>query len=70
MHRSVMRKLIMFTAAMILGPLVAFFLMQSIFSNPLVSGGTAAVVANVVLIAYVYVAFNEEITVEEQRKQE
>lgn len=46
---------------MIMGPLVAFFVMDALFENSLVSGGTAAAVANVVLISYVYLAFNEEI---------
>lgn len=47
---------------MILGPLVTFFIMNAMFSNSLVSGGTAAAVANVVLISYVYLAFNEDIS--------
>lgn len=62
-----LKKLIFFTAMMILAPLVAFFGCNSIFSNSLVSGGVAAVVANVVLIGYVYVAFNEEIDTEGEK---
>mgnify|MGYP003361882904 FL=1 len=46
---------------MILAPLIAFFGCNSVFSNSLISGGVAAVVANIVLLGYVYVAFNEEI---------
>jgi hypothetical protein len=53
---------------MILAPLVAFFGCNAVFSSSLISGGVAAVVANIVLIGYVYVAFNESLDVEEKEK--
>lgn len=69
-NSQVLRKLIIFTALMILGPLVAFFTSQALFESSLVSGGIAAVVANVVLIGYVYVAFNENIDGDSKEKKE
>lgn len=41
-------------------PLISFFACQSIFNSPLVSGGVAAAAANIVLIAYIIVAFRED----------
>lgn len=54
-----------FTAAMVFLPLITFFSCQYLFSNSIVSGGSAAVAANVVLIAYIVVAFTEDTTKEE-----
>lgn len=53
-------------------PLVSFFACQSLFESPLVSGGVAAAAANIVLIAYIIVAFKEdtsEVAVESKKDQ-
>lgn len=50
----------LFTVAMVALPLVTFFTCQYLFDNSLVSGGSAAVAANVVLIAYIVAAFSED----------
>lgn len=57
---SVVRKLMFFTVAMVAFPLLAFFGVQQMTSNTLVSGGIAAVAANIVLIGYVVAAFTED----------
>lgn len=62
-----------FTAAMVILPILAFFLVQQVTSNTLVSGGLAALAANLVLIAYVVMAFSEdtasdEIKIEEKKR--
>lgn len=57
---SVVQKLMLFTAAMVFLPLVTFFTCQYLFDSSLVSGGSAAVTANLVLIAYIVVAFTED----------
>ncbi|BDD63582.1 vacuolar ATPase assembly integral membrane protein vma21 [Monascus purpureus] len=58
----VIYKLLAFTAAMVFGPIGMYFLtVESIFKgNPIFSGITAAVTANVVLFAYIYVAWKED----------
>lgn len=50
----------LFTAAMVFLPLVTFFTVQYFFDSSIVSGGSAAVAANAVLIAYIVVAFSED----------
>lgn len=61
-----------FTVAMVAFPLVTFFTCQYLFDNSIVSGGSAAVAANVVLIAYIIAAFSEnsdEVPVESKKDQ-
>ncbi|ODV87017.1 hypothetical protein CANARDRAFT_27351 [[Candida] arabinofermentans NRRL YB-2248] len=68
---QVLRKLIIFTALMILGPILTFFTTDYLFNNSIVSGGLSALVANVVLIGYVVVAFNEDLSsVNDEKKTE
>lgn len=56
---------------MIAFPLVAFFLCQYLFNNnAIVSGGIAALIANVVLIGYVVAAFTEDTTQYDEKKHE
>ncbi|KAK8164148.1 VMA21-like domain-containing protein [Phyllosticta citrichinensis] len=61
---SVIVKLLGFTLAMIALPIGSYFLtVNTIFrGNSTLAGGLAAVMANVVLIAYVVVAFKEDQT--------
>ncbi|KSA00335.1 Vacuolar ATPase assembly integral membrane protein VMA21 [Debaryomyces fabryi] len=61
--KSVVQKLVFFTAAMIIFPVVTFFVCQYLFSNnAIISGGVSALVANIVLIGYVVAAFMEDTT--------
>ncbi|KUL88324.1 hypothetical protein ZTR_04924 [Talaromyces verruculosus] len=55
-------KLLAFTFAMICGPLAAYFLSVKTFfaGNSTLAGALAALIANVVLVAYVVVAWQED----------
>ncbi|KAF2221265.1 hypothetical protein BDZ85DRAFT_265102 [Elsinoe ampelina] len=70
---SVIIKLLGFTFAMVTFPISAYFLTRDfLFSgNSTFAGATAAVVANVVLIAYVVVAFKDDASerAEEEEKE-
>ncbi|KAI9828671.1 MAG: vacuolar ATPase assembly integral membrane protein vma21 [Thelocarpon impressellum] len=59
---AVIFKLLAFTAAMVAGPLGTYYLtLNTIFKgNTTFAGGSAAFMANVVLIAYVIVAMRED----------
>ncbi|KAJ5801286.1 uncharacterized protein N7518_003354 [Penicillium psychrosexuale] len=59
---DVIYKLLGFTAAMIIGPIGMYFLtVNTIFSgSSTLAGITAAVTANAVLFAYIYVAWMED----------
>ncbi|KAJ5965438.1 Vacuolar ATPase assembly integral membrane protein vma21 [Penicillium waksmanii] len=59
---DVIFKLLAFTAAMVFGPIGMYFLtVNTIFGgNPTYAGIVAAVTANVVLFAYIYVAWKED----------
>lgn len=70
-YRTVVNKLVFFTAAMIIMPLTTFFFIQYLSSNnSILSGGLAALVANIVLIGYVVAAYVEEIPSKEQKKEQ
>ncbi|CAG8936138.1 unnamed protein product [Penicillium salamii] len=60
--RDVIYKLLGFTAAMVAGPIGMYFLtVNTIFSgSSTLAGITAAITANVVLFAYIYVAWMED----------
>ncbi|KAI9927756.1 hypothetical protein ASPWEDRAFT_552057 [Aspergillus wentii DTO 134E9] len=59
---DVIFKLLAFTAAMVIAPIGMYFLtVESIFRGSATYAGiTAAVTANVVLFAYIYVAYQED----------
>ncbi|BFZ63592.1 vacuolar ATPase assembly integral membrane protein vma21 [Saitoella coloradoensis] len=60
---DVFLKLFLFTLAMITLPLLSYYVsLHYVFPgyNPTYAGGTAALVANVVLFAYVFEAFRED----------
>ncbi|KAL8682173.1 MAG: hypothetical protein Q9186_001794 [Xanthomendoza sp. 1 TL-2023] len=73
---TVIAKLLGFTAAMVGGPIGVYFLtLNTIFrGNSTWAGATAAIVANVVLVAYVIVAMKEDqsekLAAEENEKKE
>jgi len=67
---AVVVKLLLFTLAMITAPLLTYYIsVTSVFvGNVTVAGAFAAVAANVVLIAYIIVAMNEDDTDEKDKK--
>jgi vacuolar ATPase assembly integral membrane protein VMA21 len=66
---SVIYKLLIFTLAMVTVPLGAYFLsVRTVFEgNPTFAGGLAALMANVVLIAYIFVAVRDDQAEQEER---
>lgn len=58
---SVIRNLVGFTAAMITAPLSSYFLVLKTSGSATWAGALAAVVANVVLVGYIIVAYNEDV---------
>lgn len=61
---TVIYKLLAFTLAMFAGPILTYFLsLKTIFrGNSTFAGATAAIMANVVLISYVVMAFQDDQT--------
>lgn len=57
---DVQKKLLVFTAAILTLPLVIFFSLRHAGASAIVSGGSAALVANILLFAYVLVAMFEK----------
>lgn len=68
--RSVIKKLVIATFCMIALPLLTFFTSNSYISNSIISGGLAALAANVVLIVFIIVAFTEDIKLESSEKKQ
>ncbi|ODV68058.1 vacuolar ATPase assembly integral membrane protein VMA21 [Hyphopichia burtonii NRRL Y-1933] len=69
--KSVVQKLTFFTGAMVIFPVLSFFVCQWLFNNnAIISGGVAALVANIVLIGYIVAAFTEDTTKYDSEKPE
>ncbi|TLD25332.1 hypothetical protein PspLS_05466 [Pyricularia sp. CBS 133598] len=68
---DVILKLLAFTLAMVVIPIGSYFVtVNSIFKgNSTYAGALAAIMANVVLVAYVIVAMNEDQTEQEKAKE-
>lgn len=63
-------KLVVFTLAMIVLPLALFFAIRSMGVPPVWAGAVAAGMANVVLVAFIVVAFSEETPEKESEKKQ
>lgn len=60
--QRVVKKLLLFSLAMVVLPLLSFFVVRGIGASAVWSGGAAALVANLVLVGYVIVAFTEDLS--------
>lgn len=60
--QRVVKKLLIFSLAMIILPLLSFFVVRALGASSVWSGGIAALVANLVLVGYVIVAFTEDLS--------
>lgn len=69
--RSVILKLLGFTLAMIVAPIGSYFAtVDALFGgNSTYAGALAAIIANVVLIAYIVVAFTEDLAEQDANKE-
>lgn len=67
---SVIRTLLAFTAAMVVFPIGSYFVaVNTIFrGNATFAGGFAALIANVVLVGYVIVAWRDDLADQTERK--
>lgn len=53
---------------MVVAPLTSFFVVRSFTESAIISGGIAAFVANLVMMLYVYAAFNEDVSVPDKKE--
>ncbi|KAK9768049.1 vacuolar ATPase assembly integral membrane protein vma21 [Basidiobolus ranarum] len=64
------KKLLYMTGTLILAPITVFFILQYFTDNNLVSAGSAAVLANIIVFGYVATIMNSETEEEKQKKSE